>query len=284
MSGAFGKSRSQSQSQSSGFSQDFSQSFVDPAQAPFLEFLRSAGQDVTAGQIGQIGDVAGELGGTLLEQGGRAVGSVLGPAQGPGQDIIQSLQRFSGSSADSLVPSLGESNVEGVISTLGQDIERQLRRQLTGAGGIQSEAALAGAAGGGRVGVQAGIAQEGAISTFGREAAGLRNQDLARRQELGTQLAGIQAGALGTAGGLAAGAEEQRIGGQLGGLSQLGELFNLGLAPFAAEFGPLQAFASLLGDPSILGQSQGFSTSQSSATGRANSFQIAASASPVGAG
>ena len=263
MGGGAGKSQSSSRQQSSGSSSGAAQSFVDPNQQGFLDFLRAQGQGVAQGQLGAggVGDIASQLSGTLLGQGQDVLGSLFGGPQGQTGGIIDQLRN----------PEFlqgGQAQLDPVIGQLGADINRQLQRQLTGAGGIASEAAAAGNLGGGRDQVQRGIAQEGALETFGREAGQLRLGQFQQGQEL-------QAGLLGQAGQLAGAQEGQQIGAQLGGLGELSSLFNLGLAPGAAGFAPLQMFAALLGDPTILSQSFNESSQQSTGRSSANSFQFA---------
>ena len=92
-----------------------------------------------------------------------------------------------------------------------------------------------------------------------------------RQQQLGAAEA---AGQLGLAG------QGQRLGAGEAGLSQLQNLFNLGLSPFAAQLQPLLALADILGGPTVLGESlsRGTTTSRSQGTsfgrGDASSFSF----------
>lgn len=76
-------------------------------------------------------------------------------------------------------------------------------------------------------------------------------------------LAGAQAG-LQQAGTAAAG---QQTAAALGGIEALPGLFNLGLAPASAQFGPLLQLAAILGDPAILSTSTSQGTSRTKASG-----------------
>ena len=85
-------------------------------------------------------------------------------------------------------------------------------------------------------------------------------------QNIGALTALLQGGLQGAqgAGALGLGQQQQQFGAAQAGLGSLGDLFNLGLAPFGAEFGPLQQLAQLLGGPTVLGQSFGQDRSRAS--------------------
>ena len=207
-----------------------SQTFVDPAQQAFLDFLRTQGAGVAQGQQQAIGDFAFPFASQLLSG---------------GTELLNSLS--SGAFADPLRNfELNDSLIEGQISALGTDIDTQLQEFLGGAGGLGSEFVLGGTLGGGRQQVQEGIATRGAIDAFARESAGLRGADAAQRQRLGLD----QATSL----------SQLQGGGQETALSNLQNLFNLGISPFDAQFAPLLNLAQLIGDPTRLQESFGQGT------------------------
>ena len=214
-----------------------SQTFVDPAQQPFLDFLRNAATGVAGGQQQAIGDFAFPFAEQLLSG---------------GTDLLNSLS--SGAFADPLRDfQLNDSLIEGQISALGTDINTQLQEFLGGAGGLGSEFVLGGTLGGGRQQVQEGIATRGAIDAFARESAGLRGADAAQRQRLGLD----QATSL----------SELQGGGQETALNNLQNIFNLGISPFDAQFGPLLNLANILGDPTRVSETFGQGTTAASGGG-----------------
>lgn len=250
---SFGRSKSTSQSQ------QFAQTFVDPQQQPFLANLRQQATSLAEQQAPQISQQAFDLGGQLLGAGGQGLtnlGQISGQLQGalPGSQQVGAASQALRQQAFGANPQLGEQ-----IGQLGQDIGRQFNQQILP--GIQSEAIGAGQLGGGREGVAQGLGIQASQDAFQRGATDLRSADIQRRLEAAGALGGLglgqqqqTAGQLATAGGL-----------NLGGLDQLGNLFNLGLAPFQAEFAPLQNLAGIIGDPTVLSQSQGFSQGTGSA-------------------
>ena len=210
------------------------QTFVDPSQQPFLDTLREQATGLAGSQQGQIGEFAFPFAEELL---------------GGGRDLLASLS--SGSFADPLREfTLDDSLVEGQIDALGTDINEQLQRFLGGAGGLGSNFALGGTLGGGRQQVQEGIATGDALRAFATESAGLRGADVAQRQRLGLDQATSLANLTGQ--------------GQIAGLDNLQGLFDLGLSPFGAEFGPLEALSGIIGDPTVLREEFGQGTTASS--------------------
>jgi len=109
--------------------------------------------------------------------------------------------------------------------------------------GIQSDALMTGGFGGGRQGVAEGVAGGRIADTFR------------------TGLADIRQAANQTAIG-AAGAQ-----------GAMGEgIFNMGMQPTTAAFGPLSEFASLLGSPAVLQEAVSRSTGRTGSTSRASDF------------
>lgn len=248
-------------------------SFVDPAQAGFLQALRGVAQGAAFPASQQAAQFGQQFGG---QQGAE---NVLGLAQQFGNVVPglgaaqQALAGFQNQGFQASNPLLGESAVQSQIDQLGTDINQQLQRQIGGAGGLNTQAAMAGNLGGGRNQVQQGIANEGALDAFSRGATNLRAGDLAQRQQLTNQLGlGNLQGALAGQGqqlqamqgaGQLAGAQEQfrqqGLGSQIG---AQGDAFNLGLGGISAGLGPLGALSSIIGAPTVLGESQAQSQSQ----------------------
>lgn len=240
--------KSSSTQASESIGEQFRQSFIDPSQAPFLDWLRNQGQQVAASQVGQIGGAAMDLSRNLLGQGQQFLNSLSAGVSGGGsRDLGLS------------VPALNQDAVQGSIDAVGKDIAQQLQRQMFGAGGIQTGYSQTGGLGGGREGVERGLAQEGALTQFAQAAAGMRDADTARRQQLQTQLA-MKQGEL----GLGYGQLAQQ--GALGGLNALGGLMNLGMAGYGAQFAPLMALSQIVGAPTTLDYATGYERSKSTGT------------------
>ena len=283
---SFGSSKSSSSSQGS--------TFVDPQQAPFLDQLRSGAQNLQQslqGPIQGLFDVAGNL-----QQQGQQFTQGIQDVQGQLTNI-PGLQQFAGQGAAGFQQGLAglQSQVSGQtpalqqlqriaggndpalqnqIGQLGTDITRQFEQLLPS---ITNQAVGGGQLGGGRQGVAQGLLGQSSLDAFQRGATDLRFQDLNRQLGAAGQLGGLQgqaAGQLGQIGGQGAlGAGQLQQAGQLGagqlGLGGLGQLqgqFNLGLSPFAAQFGPLQSLASILGPPTVL--------SQQTSTGQGKGFDF----------
>ncbi len=262
---------------------------VEPAQQEFLQRLRSGAVNLAEqqapglqnlfgtsnqlqqqtqgvlGQVGQVGQQAAQPGQGGFGQGQGGIEALQGLAAGTNPALqALSAQAFGNN------PNLGAQ-----IGQLGEDINLQLQRQLGGVG-IAGQANQAGQLGGGRQGVESGLAQEAALRSFGRGATELRGQDIGRQLTAASQLAGFQ----GQAGQGLAGLGGQQVlgqqaldlqglqtGGQLGlGVAeQLPQQFNLAQAPFGAQFSPLTAAAGVVGPPNTLTQSESF--------GRTDQFQ-----------
>ena len=272
--------QSQQQQAAAASGQATSQTFVDPAQAGFLDFLRTQGQGIAQGQLGpggvgqfaqqqaqQLGGIGQNLLGVLqggAQQtglGGQLAGAVGGvtPGGAPGTQFLQ--DRISQQN-----PFLNEQ-----ITQLGQDIGQEFRESILP--GIRRGANQIGALGGGRQGVAEGIAAEGAQRSFAAQAANLRFSDVGLRQAAAAQL---QQASL--AGGQLAGAGlGQQLTAAQAGLGSLGGLAGLGLSPFGAAFGPLEQLGALIGGPTVL--SQGQSAQQSASQGFGSSLQQALSQS-----
>ena len=227
MSGGKSKSSSQQQSTQSG------RSFIDPAQAAFLQNLRSQGANLAQEQLPQIQQQAQQLQGPLSGQGDVFGGALQGQATGQ-NPFVGGLQQLGQS---------GNPFLSQQIQGIGGDISRFLGQNLQGIG---QGFASANQFGGGRQGLAEGTAIGEAINEFGQQAANLRGGDLQR------QAAALQAG----------GALQQGAAGV--GQAGLGDRFNLGLGSFGAAFQPLLNQQQLVGAPTVLQESQGQSTGSSS--------------------
>lgn len=121
------------------------------------------------------------------------------------------------------------------IDQLGADIGRNLNQNILP--GIQSNAIGLGGGGGARQGVAEGIAAQGATDALTRGATDLMTADYNRAMQ-----ANIAGGQLG-------------LQQAMGGLSGLEGLFNLAMAPYAAQWMPLQNLSGIIGAPTVLGSS-----------------------------
>jgi len=194
-----------------------SQDSVWRTQAPYLASLYGQAERTAYGQLPTIGRDASALSGGLM--GG--AGGWLTPGTNPA--IANLMQR-----AQTSNPFLDQQ-----IAGLGADMGQFFKQQVLP--GIASSAGLHGQFGGSRQGIAAGMAGQDMARQFAQGATALRS---------GAYGQGMQA-ALG-AGGL----------GQAG-VAGLGDVFNLGLAPYSAQLAPLQALAGILGPPTVLGSSRG---------------------------
>ncbi len=261
--------------------------------------LGAAGQNLLGNLQGIAGGAQNSAVGTAIQQllgiGASAPAQALAGGAGPtaGTQELQAIasgQAGLGAQLAGPSPELG-----GQISALDAFIQENLRSTL---GTIGGQASQLGATGGSRQALVSGLAGQEAQRTFAGGASDILASDFARRQALIPE-AGRQQLAAATAlqgGGLAAGGQDiqaqtsllqailggagaagglggQQAGQQIGaggtGLDALGGLFNLGLAPFGAEFAPLQALAQILGPAIVLGQSE------SSGRGDSEAFSFA---------
>ena len=216
------------------------QSFVDPAQAPFLDALRRdslalRGEQQTAGVGTQ--QFFNQALGPLQQQGQQALSSLGGIISGESPEI-QALR----SRAQS-----GNPELQAVIEQTQGDITRNLERNILPA--IGSAAAGLGQRGGSRQGVAEGIAA-GEAQRLGADAAtDLRFQDF-----------GNQGAALSTI-----------LANQQGAVAQtfpaLGGQFGLSQAQVQAPFLSLQALGQLFGPANILNTAKSSSFSMQGGVG-----------------
>jgi hypothetical protein len=233
-----------------------SRQFVDPAQVPFLADLRKRGQELSQAQGQTIGGVADQLSGRLGGIGDQLLGGLVeqsglfGPGVAQAQELLGGIASGEGQFGIQQLLQPGEA-LAGQLSFLDENIQRNLASTLGTLGG---QATLQGQTGGDRQAFFSSEAAGEAQRAFAGGASNLLSADIAARRQLSGVAAGQQLGAATALGGL--GIEQQRIGAQTAtaGLNQLGGLFNLGLAPFNAQFQPLKDFAQILGQSVVLGR------------------------------
>lgn len=260
--GSASKSESKNKSQQT--------SFVDPAQQPYLDYLRSSAQGAFGGMPSYQ---------PLFQQGAQSaqnVNQLAGGFTDPMQYLqgsIGGLQNFDASNpyAQQLGQMAGNlqgnsSAIEPVIGTLGEDINRQLQRMLGGAGGVNTASALGGTLGGGRNQVSTGLAQEAALQQFGQQAGQLRLADYQQRQQLAQQAlgqagglygqgVGQRLGAMGVAGDLQGQALGSQLQQGLGAGTLYGQGQALAMSPFTGQLGLYEQLARILGQGgTVLGQ------------------------------
>jgi len=164
--GGIGFSKSKSQATSS------ERSFVDPAQAPFLQNLRQRASGLQAQQQQNIGQLFG-LSQSLLGQGGSFLGGInqgigqlqqgfgnqqqqFGEAFGQGTGALGGIAAGTNPALQQLQQQASGQNpfLQQNIDQLGADVTRQFERGLAG---IQNQAIGGGQLGGGRQGVAEGL-------------------------------------------------------------------------------------------------------------------------------
>lgn len=253
--------------------------------------LQGAAQTFAPGAASSISGLLGLSADPIAQQ----LQQLAQPQALAGQDALQAIA--SGQQGSQLnLQSLLEpgAQIGGQLGALDEAIQRNLSSTLGTLGG---SAALAGQTGGDRQAFFSSEAAGGAQRAFAGGAADILSSDLASRRGLAGTAAGLESAQLGrqltaaqtlggqqlsqfgqaggilggllgqqaqglqAAGGLGLQQQQQQIGAGQAGLGQLGNLFNLGLAPFGAQFSPLQNLSQIIGSPTVLNQSQGQSRS-----------------------
>jgi hypothetical protein len=230
---------------SSGSSESQREADFPAIQKPFLTDIWEQAQGVEAGGVGSS-EAALNAVNQFLPQAqqatamGRGVGTGIAAGATPGQQLAL------GSGAGLFgLGQQGQTNQ--LINQVGQDISTDLFENVLP--GLRSQEIGVGALGGSRGEILSGLATQGAQRAFATQAAGIRQNDLFRRQ-----------GALESA---------ARAGGQFTQFQGLGaelaqdsaqNLLDLGLAPSRAFWAPLQNYASLVNGSPQIGQ---FGTSSS---------------------
>ncbi len=201
-----------------------SRTFISPAQQQALAQLYGEALDVNQQITPGLQDRLSRSG-NIFNQGAAGVQALTGISRGE-NPFIQNLMARSQMSN----PFLDEQ-----VAGIGRDIGRFTTEQLQGIG---SGFVSAGQFGGSRQGLAEGQAIGRGIEEFAQQAANLRAGDLDRQLQAAETGAGLQLEA-GIAGPVAA-----------------QQLFNLGIAPSLAQFAGLQQLAGLLGDPTVLSESE----------------------------
>lgn len=202
-------------------------------------------EDVFARLFGNAESVAGSLDASMLtQQANQLFSGGLGFLEGIGGDVGSDYLANRLSSGN---PILGEQ-----IEQLQGDVGRLFREELLP--GITSEAVAGGQLGGGRQGVAQGQAVEAASDAFTQGSLALRSRDIESRDAIARSIA------------------ERDIAGRSLGLSALPSLFGIGQQGFTSQMLPMQMLAQILGDPTVLTQSFGESSSFASAEDFARAF------------
>lgn len=196
-------------------------------QAALMPFMQQTGMGFGYGQTPQPGQAPAAPGGPQAHfYGGGLIRPPLGDSnKGGGFNIpspggMQPIGQYSQNLVNGLVNN--QSNymtnnpyLSQQIQGFGADLGNFYQNQILP--GIQSSAGIAGQFGGSRQGVAAGIA----------------GQDLGRQ--------------------FAQGATQMRSNAYDTGISNLGQLYNLGMAPYQAMWQPFQNLQGMIGNPAILG-------------------------------
>lgn len=233
-----GGSRSSSSQQSTASGSSSGSSFIDQAQAPFLDFLRNTAM----GSFGGFQQGAGQFGQGLQGLGQQSQQFGQMGMQNP--FMAQMMQQAQGN------PDL----VAAQTQQLSGDLAQQFNEQINPA--IGRTAAGLGQLGGGRQGVAQGAAIQGQQRALAQGALGFQQADVMR------QLGAGQAG--GQMFGAGIGQAMQGLGQQAGFMGQ----------GFMAQFQPLQQLAALFGDPTVLSKQQAQNQSQSSGQSSSSSFNL----------
>ncbi|MCP4169330.1 MAG: hypothetical protein GY758_01000 [Fuerstiella sp.] len=196
-----------------------STSQISAEQLPYLQNLWGQGQDLANQQMGNIGQESMRLSGGLFNQGQGFMSQM-------GSGAAQGLNQYQG-------PGYAQQQ----IGALGQLSQNYLGQALQG---INSGAIGAGGLGGQRNQLMQGTAIGDATRGFQSAASNLMQQDLGRQQQAGIAQAGIQ--------GQTA----------MAGMGQLGNMYDLSMSPFTAQWSPLQQQGSLIGGPAMTSQSTGY--------------------------
>lgn len=241
-SSSFGQSTSQQGSTSGSFSQGGSQASSQDSSYGYST-SNIAFEDVFARLFGGAEGTAANLDTSLLTQASNQLFA-------GGLDFLSSIGGDSGSAylTDRLE---GRNDVlEAQKANLKTDIGKLFREELLP--GVTSEAVRGGQLGGGRQGVAQGMAADAAAEAYTRGATELSARDQARRDTI------------------AQGIANRNIQGAQVGLAGMGGLMDIAMGSINAQTMPMQFLASILGDKTVLNQSE--SSSQGSSFSNAWDF------------
>lgn len=252
----FGGSKSSQSSSSSSSSYGYSTSFADSlSQASSKD--RIAFEDVFAKLYGGAAGAAGKAAELAPMFQGQAAELYSG-----GMKFLDTLNEESPITAR--LNEMGTADEQ--IGALGEDLGRFLREDINPE--LASRGVATGQLGGGRQGVAQGKAVSSIAREFQRGATGIRTADVARRDSLTGMLA------------------EDRLGRAQTGLSALPSLYGIAEGGLTAALQPYAALSSVLGGPTVLGESSDYATSisralsedqsqsQSQSKGKSKSFEF----------
>jgi hypothetical protein len=222
-----GGSKSSSSSSSYGYSQSFSDSLSQAASKDRVAF-----EDVFAQLYGGAAGAAGKAAELVPMFQGQAAELYSG-----GTRFLDTLEQES-----PLMARLSETGTaDEQIAALGEDLGMFFREELNPA--ITSRGVATGTLGGGRQGVAQGRAASSVAREFQRGATAIRTADVGRRDSLAAMLS------------------EDQLGRASTGLAALPSLYGLAEGGLTAGLAPYAALSSILGGPTVLGESADFATS-----------------------
>lgn len=261
----FGFGGSSSRSRSTGRSQSSSFSFGESESGSVAGGVSRSADQSTSSQSVAFEDVFARLFGGAEGVAGNLDTSLLTEASNQlfagGVDFLEGIGGDAGSAflEDRLA---GRNDVlEGQLGLLQSDIGDMFREELLPA--ITSEAVGGGQLGGGRQGVAQAGAVDAAAEAFTRGATELRTADQAQRDAIATGMA------------------DRSLEGTQTGLASLTGLLDLTRGGIDAQTLPMEFLAGILGDQSILGESQssGFSSAEDFARAFSQAFDRSGSQS-----
>lgn len=222
---SFGSSKSSSSSY--GYSNSFSDSLSEAVSRDRVAFE----------------DVFAQLYGGATGAAGRAA-ELVPMFQGQAAELYTGGMRFLDqlNDASPLQARLDEAGTaDAQIDALGEDLGRFLSEELNPA--IRSKGVATGTLGGGRQGVAQGRAASSVAREFRQGATAIRSADVARRDSLAGMLS------------------EDRLARTGAGLEALPMLFGLAEGGLTAGFAPYAALSSIIGGPTVLGESSDYAVS-----------------------
>jgi hypothetical protein len=157
----------------------------------------------------------------------------------------------------------GDSLLNDQIAAIQGDLETFFNETVVP--GIRRDAIGAGAMGGDREGVALGTAGRGLVSEFAKSVVALRSNDRMARDNAAATLAGIQA--------------NRRLGAAGTGVASLPALLGIQEAGSFAALQPFMMLSEILGGPTVLTDTDAFSTSEGSSVSKSRSSSLEGSES-----
>lgn len=240
----------QSNSSGYGYNQSLAQS------------INAASSNVWAPQAGALTGLYGQAGNLAAGQQGQ-VGAAANALSAPGvaaaQGGLRSLQGIAaGNTPLSMYANPNSALAQQQLGNATNDITQNFQRNILPS--ITSNAGLAGGIGGSRMALAQGVAGGDAASAIAKAGTDIYSN----MYNTGAQSAAGLTDAMSQAAGMIPSAAQG--------------IYNLGMAPFQAQWAPLTSLAGILGGPTTLSQSYGLSQAQSmgeqaqQATGRGSNF------------